>query len=344
MRMSKKIGTNIGVDKLIEESGSYVSWALQQRKEFMELRLDQEQEIRAMYEDVSRRISVQIAEGNLNKFDKTRLKRIQQEIKARVDELDGQLTINFDNYVRRNIETGSIYAKQVTRDVVERAGITKISKSMIEDTFYRMNVNAAEAMWSRSRYGLKLSEQIWNKNQNYQKSINNILVSGVASNEDCVTVARGIESYVRKGKGTFAKNYPNMMARMPGRIPEDISYEALRLARTEMASAYGMGMMKSASINLTTKGVKYILSSSHPEYDICDPITMADDYGLGPGGYPLDKAPLYPFHPNCLCIMTLIAGDLDETIDRLKKWEVNPESDPELEKWYQDNFEEFQFF
>ncbi|WP_242661287.1 hypothetical protein [Alkaliphilus metalliredigens] len=338
MRMSNKIGTNIGVDKLIEESGPYVSWALQQRKEFMELRLDQEQEIREIYENMSKRISLQVAEGNLNTFDQARLRRIQQEMKTRIDDLNGQLTINFDNYIKRNIQAGSGYSKKITLNLIDRASITRVSKSIVKDTFYRMNIDSAEAMWSRSRYGLKLSDQIWNKNQNYRKSINNILTSGVASGEDCLTVARGIENYVKKGKKSFAKDYPNMMARMPGRIPEDISYEALRLARTEMTSAYGMGTTKAAHLNPATKGIKYILSASHPKYDICDPITMADDYGLGPGGYPLDKAPLYPFHPNCLCIMTTINEDPEELVARLRAWEQNPSSQPDLERWYQENY------
>jgi hypothetical protein len=333
MVMSKK-----GIDRLIQESGTYKKWALQQRKEFMELRLDQEQDIREMYEDISRRISLQIAEGNLKPFDETRLRRIQSEIKKMIDDLNNQLTFNFDKYIKKNVETGSFYSKQVTIDLVEKAGITKISKTIIEDAFYKMNADAVEAMWSRSRYGLKLSEHIWNKNRNYRKNINNILVSGVASGEDCVTVASAIEKYVKKGSKTFAESYPNMQARMPGRVPDDICYESLRLARTEMTSAYGMGTIKSASLNPASKGIKYILSASHPKYDICDVICAADKYGLGPGGYPVESAPDYPFHPNCLCIMTTINEEPEELLNRLKAWENNPSSQPDLEQWYQENY------
>ena len=340
MRMKNK---KTGIDRLISESGPYKRWALQQRKEFMELRLDQDQDIRAMYENISRRIAEEIASGQLKPFDEARLKRIQQEIKKRVDELNNQLTINFDKYIFRNIEVGSSYAKQVTIDLVERAGIMRLNKTLIEDTFYRMNVNATEAMWSRSRYGLKLNEQIWNKNENYRKNISNILTSGVATGEDCVTVARALEKYVKKGKTTFAKDYPNMMARMLGRVPEDISYEALRLARTEMTSAYGMGTMKSATLNPVNRGVRFILSASHPKYDICDVHCGLDDYGLGPGGYPLDHAPDYPFHPNCLCIMTQINEDPDILIERLRAWEADPSSQPDIEDWYQENYAQFQF-
>lgn len=341
---NKKMSSNKGINKLIESSGPYKEWSLLQRREFMELRLDQDQEIRLMYENVSSAISEQIASGRLNTFDEERLRRIQIDIKDRVDELDRQLTMNFDRYITRNLEVGSMYSKQVTIDLAKKAGATRLSSGVIENGFYRMNTQAVEAMWSRSRYGLKLNDQIWNKNRNYRKHINRILTSGVATGEDCVTVARALERYVKNGKTTFAEAYPNMMARMPGRVPEDLSYEALRLARTEMTSAFGMGTMKSAAMNPSNKGVRFILSASHPVYDICDPIVEADDYGLGPGGYPLDAAPDYPFHPNCLCIMTQIVADVDETIERLHKWTNDPASDPEMENWYQDNYEKFQFF
>lgn len=334
MTMSKKVG----IKRLMNESGPYKQWALQQRRDFMELRLDQDEEIRIMYEDISRRITQDIAAGNINQFDAERLQAIKRQMKDRIDELNSQLTINLDRYIQGNIEVGSTYAKQVAIDIVERAGIIRLNKPMIEQAFSKMNTNAVEAMWSRSRYGLTLNDHIWNKNENYRKNIGTILTSGVATGEDCVTVARALEKYVKKGKKTFAEDYPNMMGRMPGRVPEDLSYEALRLARTEMTSAYGMGTMKSATLNPTNRGVRFILSASHPEYDICDVHCGADDYGLGPGGYPVDQAPDYPFHPNCLCIMTQINEDPITLMDRLKAWEDDPSSQPDLEEWYQTNY------
>lgn len=101
MRMKNK---KTGIDRLIHESGPYKKWSLLQRKEFMELRLDQEQDIRLMYENVSRQISEQIASGKLNTFDVERLKRVQIDIKNRIDELNNQLTINFEKYITRNVE------------------------------------------------------------------------------------------------------------------------------------------------------------------------------------------------------------------------------------------------
>ena len=55
-----------------------------------------------------------------------------------------------------------------------------------------------------------------------------------------------LQQYVRKGKQTIARDYPKMMERMGSRIPGDICYEALRLARTEMTAAFGEGTVAAA--------------------------------------------------------------------------------------------------
>lgn len=331
-----------GIRLLTDVSGEYKKWSLLQRKEFMELKLDQESDIILLYEDISREIAREIAKGNRSTFDIKRLKRLQISMNERMDELNGQLTINFDKYIKSNVETGSNYAKQITLDVINRAGATRLSPGQVTQAYQRLNAQAVEAMWSRSRYGLKLETRIWNQSKIYKQGVNNILINGVAEGKDCVSVARSLETYIKKGKSTLAKDYPEMISRMK-RVPENISYEALRLARTEMAAAYGMGTMKSAELNPVNEGIQFMLSSSHPEYDICDEICDADNYGLGPGVYPIDKAPDYPFHPNCLCIATQKNADPDDLIDRLKRWTEDPESDRELEEWYQTKYIKFAF-
>lgn len=336
MRMKNKIG----IKRLASESGPYKKWSLLQRREFIELRLDQEQDIKAMYEELSREIAREIARGNRSSFDIKRLKKLQSNINDRVSELNGQMTINFDNYIRKNIQVGSDYSKKITIDLITRAGIKKVTPGMVESSFQRMNAKAVEAMWNRTRYGLKLDDQIWNKSKSYRQGINNVLITGVAEGEDCVTVARALEKYIKKGKGSLSENYPNMLARMK-RVPKNIEYEALRLARTEMTSAYGMANMKSAAMNPANRGVQFVLSDSHPEYDICDEICNADNYGMGPGAYPLDEAPDYPFHPNCICIQTQLNEYPDTFLERLLAWEQNPESDMEIEQWYQKNYAQF---
>lgn len=82
-------------------------------------------------------------------------------------------------------------------------------------------------------------------------------------------------------------------------------YIAERLARTEMARAYG----ETAFENFKKEDIpayKWTLSSRHPRLDICDFHAKTNHYGLGYGIYPSNRAPAYPAHPNCMCSLTAI--------------------------------------
>jgi hypothetical protein len=78
-------------------------------------------------------------------------------------------------------------------------------------------------------------------------------------------------------------------------------YNAERIARTEMARAYGDATFTDAIYNDEMIGVQFTLSSGHEVFDICDVHCGADLYGMGEGIYPKTQAPEYPFHPHCLC-------------------------------------------
>jgi hypothetical protein len=83
-------------------------------------------------------------------------------------------------------------------------------------------------------------------------------------------------------------------------------YNAERIARTEMARAYGDAAFSDAIYNDDVIGIKFMLSSGHNIVDICDLHTGADLFGMGPGVYPKRYAPEFPFHPHCLCSMVKI--------------------------------------
>lgn len=161
----------------------------------------------------------------------------------------------------------------------------------------------------------------------------------MATGQDAVKTARMLQRYVRQGAQTLARDYPNMMKRMAGRIPGDISYEALRLARTEMTAAFGEGTIAAARVSPSYIGMKWVLSKSHPLTDICDDLA-AHDEGLGRGVYsPGDEPPL-PAHPNCICTLVPVHEEPEKFVERLKKWRDDPTSDQELEKWYNEIYRE----
>jgi hypothetical protein len=95
-------------------------------------------------------------------------------------------------------------------------------------------------------------------------------------------------------------------------VEEKMTYNAERIARTEMARAYIQAEYIGAEEDDDVIGMGYDLSDRHPKTDVCDIHTSVDLYGYGPGRYPLSNLPPYPFHPQCLCTAYKIyAGEVE---------------------------------
>lgn len=149
-------------------------------------------------------------------------------------------------------------------------------------------------------------------------------------------MAELLERYVRDRANTFVVEYPNMMERLS--LPMDLSYESLRLARTEMAAAYGEGVKEGAELNPSNIGIRWGLSNAGNACDVCKQHAANDDDGLGPGIYKVENLPDYPAHPNCLCYLSEVLEDTDAFIDRLIEWNRDPSSQPDIEQWYQQDY------
>lgn len=323
------------IDELKRIAGGYKIWALQARKKYIDLRLNNETEIRNLYIRLINEISEKLKQEGTSQIRQRQLEILAEILIEQQNKLEGQLVIILKKYIKANAEAATGYAKAIDISAVRKANVSKLTISKVTDLHYQANLRAIETCWARSEKGLYLSDRIWSKSKKYRKEINEIIQDAVAEGQDCVKTAKMLEKYVKTGAETLAKDYPGMMKRMKGRVPDDLCYEALRLARTEMTSAYGEATIQSAMVSPSCNAVKFILSGSHPHYDKCDHICGVDTYGLGIGVYPVDKAPSYPFHPNCLCITLTVNEDPEDFVDRLKRWDRNPGSEPGLERWYQ---------
>jgi len=201
----------------------------------------------------------------------------------------------------------------------------------VQRGFDGVNTAAVEAIWARTRNGTRLSDRIWKTSDNARDNIRSIILDGVARGRDSAKVASDLERYVKQSAATMAGGYPGMMARIGRRVPKDLRYEAFRLVRSEMSMAFMEGTYATGRVNPAYKGVRWLLSSSHPMPDIRDDLASADLYGLGPGGYPAGDEPSLPY-PQCLCMASPIAENTNESVERLKRWRDNPASEPELEE------------
>lgn len=104
---------------------------------------------------------------------------------------------------------------------------------------------------------------------------------------------------------------------------ERTRYFARRIARTELARAYGDGAMAKWENDEDCVAFQWKLSTGHPFCDICDLYANADLYGMGKGIFPKDKVPRLPVHPNCMCHLRpvmegsrLLQGEEKEQIDK----------------------------
>jgi len=326
------------IDEIKKAAGDYQKWALAARKQYINLRLRQDKEIANLYIRSADRIAKELRQIGTTtisgQIQKKHFKELEKSLRAEAELIQKGLTEAFVDYIDSAARAGVGYTQGVVLNLFDQAGL---KTSRITKLFSRVNKQAVEAIWARTRNGLYLSDRIWEHREKYRSTMRDIIQESVIIGQDAVKTARMLQQYVRFGAMTLARDYPEMMKRMKGRIPGNISYEALRLARTEMTAAFGEGAIAAARVAPSYLGMKWVLSKSHPVPDICDTLATTHNFrlGLGPGVYPPGDEPPYPAHPNCLCVLVPIHEDPEEFVARLKDWRDDPSNDRELEKWYQ---------
>lgn len=317
-----------------ESDEQFARYVLEARSEFLRLRLRQEPALRKIYLDAADRVAEEIRrlKPTIGPLTRNHLKALEKSLRAEADRISQAITKKLEEDLPLAVKAGASPLQRQLMQAVQDAGVP-LSVWKIQRGFGDVNARAVEAIWARTRNGMKLSDRIWEKGAEAREAIRSIIWDGTARGRDAVKIARDIEKYARHGRGTLTQDYPNMMARMGKRIPKNLSYEALRLARTEMTMAFQEGTYAAGRVNPSYRGVRWMLSSGHPFRDVCDDLAEADLYGLGPGGYPAGEEPITP-HPNCLCYQIPLVENTGEFVGRLKRWLRDPGSEPDLEKWY----------
>lgn len=303
-----------------ENDVEFARYILQARSDFLRLRVRQEPAIRKVYIDAADNVADQLKHlrptiGQLTRNHLTALeKSLRVEAERITQAVTGRLQSDLTEAVKLGGRPMNDYFVKTIRDSGSGLDVVKLQRG-----FGDVSTRAVEAIWSRTRHEMRLSDRIWQAGDKARTAIQNIIWDGVARGRDAVQVAKDLEKYVRYGAKTLAKDYPNMMKRFQAgspewvrkagfqRIPDNLSYEALRLARTEMSIAAMEGTYAAGRVNPSYKGSRWNLSAGHPLQDVCDGLATADLYDLGPGGYPQGEEPITP-HPNCVVGGTIVSG------------------------------------
>lgn len=85
---------------------------------------------------------------------------------------------------------------------------------------------------------------------------------------------------------------------------EKARFLANRVAQTELHRSYAMNEALNLREDDDVQFVQLRRSGSSQTACICDHITTVDNWGMGGGVYPKNKAPVPPFHPFCRCVLS----------------------------------------
>lgn len=200
----------------------------------------------------------------------------------------------------------------------------------IHAVYHSINRRAVLGFATRTRFdGLRLSDRVWREGSRWRTGVRNVLEDSVARGASARDVATDLRRYLVPGPAEPS----SLGVRRRLGIGKNVDWRALRLARTEMSTAYREGTIIGNQGIPSYLGVQWSLSLSHPIADICD------DYASGgPNGngiYVAGTEPSTP-HPNCLCDVSPVHEDPDQFADRLGEWLDDPSSHPDLEEWYTD--------
>src|SRR5690606_21214459 len=97
-----------------------------------------------------------------------------------------------------------------------------------------------------------------------------------------------------------------------GMRPINLRYLTERIAISSINGAHHEAHREAAIRSPVVKALQWRTNSWRGEttYDVCDELALQDLYGLGPGVYPVGKAPDKP-HPFCKCFVVPILFDPD---------------------------------
>lgn len=155
--------------------------------------------------------------------------------------------------------------------------------------------------------GYTLSNRIWRTSVETRRKIDALLAEGLAEGKGSLELSEELERFLQPGRGLRRTNKPY------GRYGSNASYDAMRLARTEITAAHSRAGFMSAQLNPFVQSYDVVLSGSHPKFDICDVVAAG-------GPYPMDDTEhLPPLHPHCLChLRWTVADNMDTVIANLR--------------------------
>lgn len=155
--------------------------------------------------------------------------------------------------------------------------------------------------------GYTLSERIWRTDSETRSKLNAMLRDQIANGNSATNIAKKAEQFLIPGRAAIRTKKP---------YGRDASYDAMRLARTEIASANNRAAWASAAMNPYIAGMDVLRSGSgDPDCPVCPQYATHDMSGARiRAPYSIDTAITPPFHPHCMCFYVSTVIDDEDTV------------------------------
>lgn len=161
--------------------------------------------------------------------------------------------------------------------------------------------------------GYRLSDRIWRTDQETRRKLNDLMVDSIASGMSARDIARLAEQFLIPGREAVRTNKP---------YGTDGSFDAMRLARTEISHAANQAAFISAYTNPYVNAIEVARSANG---DATCPI-CPQHATLGFGGerlrapYSVHAANVPPYHPHCMCrVESVVIDSPDVVTERLRR-------------------------
>jgi hypothetical protein len=278
--------------KAVEDT-AFAKDVLEARKQFVQRRLQQELEVLQLYRNLADKVKKQIGVST-STLRNRQLNDLRKSLEQQVQQLAKRLEEVIDNNVKTGIQLGAMpHERQLYKRLIEsKVDAELFNQAGLNRLMQVVNTRAVLALKTRTfgKNGLTVSDRVWNVAESNLRAITSIMEEAVATGQSAIDTARALEGYLKQ-KTLVSKT---LQKRIP-RLPSDITYQALRLARTEMTFAFAEGNYQAGKVNPGYRGIKWVLSHSHPEADICDKYAKTMEHGEV-GFFPEGQEPMVP-HP-----------------------------------------------
>lgn len=279
----------------------------------------------------------ELVDGNFtfetkSKIDQAILEGSQAIGDAMRTEIPALLTTAAAGYVV--IETA--FVADAFRELTERVtkdGIEKMFAKVARETVQR-SLNSPLAA-----DGLVFWSRVPNISKEFGDDVVNLVRAAINEGRDLGKIAADINKYVKDGKAGTIHRWGEAIEpdskRLLRRVPEQVDYSALRLARSEL----GRGLQETAKANGPNNpggsGLYDWVRINVIDWGCSCPSNAAN------GPYLLENFPEYG-HPNCSCVCRQRMKDGNDFRRDLDAW-ANGERNADLDRWYRNSYLPGQF-